>query len=478
VLCRLLGYLEHELLQLSIRQITHPDHVAPDAESMAAAVASGGPFELDSQIMRKDGSSAWVRVRGAAMHDEDGRPAYLFAMVEDVTEQRQLEEQLRQSQKMEAVGRLAGGVAHDFNNVLMAIGGYADLARRSVSEDEVAAGFLDKLQRAVRRATSMVDKLLAFSRKQVFDPRVIDVGGVLTDTGELLRRLLPEDIGLVSRRGVEPALAKVDPGQFQQVIMNLALNSRDAMPDGGTLTLSTEVVDLEAGGSSGSNPRPIVGPAVLLTVRDTGTGMSAEVQSRLFEPFFTTKEQGKGTGLGLYSAYGIVEQSQGHIDVDTAPGRGSTFRIYLPVADAPQSGSQSISPADPLPGGDETILVVEDDKAVRELVGSLLGDLGYSVLSAANGRHALEIAAERRGPEGGDGGIDLLLTDVVMPHVGGRDLAEQLGADHAGLKVLFVSGYTESHPELRQFSATGAAFVSKPISRSKLARQVRKLLDG
>jgi signal transduction histidine kinase len=386
------------------------------------------------------------------------------------TQQRRLEEQLIQSQKMEGIGRLAGGVAHDFNNLLTAILGYAELMESQL-EDEGLRSELREIRLAGERAAALTRQLLAFSRRQVLQPRTLDLNALVSDVEKMLARLIGEDVALVTR--LEPALGSVraDPGQLEQVIMNLAVNARDAMPKGGTLTFETANAVLEADFVS-VHPGALPGAHVVLTVTDTGTGMTDEVRSHAFEPFFTTKEKGKGTGLGLATAYGIVKQSGGYITVESEAGRGTTFRIYLPrvegAAVAPgRATSSSLSPV-----GTETILLVEDEAGVRRLSLTVLETQGYVVLEAASGDIALQVARAETGP------IHLVVTDVVMPGMSGRELWDRLRALRPDSRVLFMSGYTDDAIARHGVLEPGIAFLQKPFTPFSLAQKVRELLDA
>jgi CheY-like chemotaxis protein len=382
-----------------------------------------------------------------------------------------LEEQFRHAQKMEAVGRLAGGVAHDFNNLLTVINGYSDLLLEGLSTSDPARGHLEEIKRAGERAALLTRQLLAFSRKQILEPKVLDLNGVLDGLDKMLRRLIGEDIELATIRGPELGQVMADPGQIEQILMNLAVNARDAMPQGGKLTIETSNADLDDAYAR-RHAVVIPGRYVMLAVSDTGIGMDAETQSHIFEPFFTTKEKGKGTGLGLATVFGIVKQSRGNIWVYSEPGRGTTFKVYLPqvkkAAERVQAG-QAPGRAD---GGSETILVVEDEESVRALAVRILQKHGYKVLETISVEQALVIGERYRMP------IDLLLTDVVMPGMRGPELAERLARSHPEMKVLYMSGYTDNAIVNHGVLAAGTAFLQKPFTPGALARQVREVLQG
>jgi PAS domain S-box-containing protein len=394
---------------------------------------------------------------------------FFVAVFDNITERRKLEEQLRQSQKMEAVGQLAGGIAHDFNNLLTVINGYAELLQNHIDEKSPLRGNVDEIRHAGDRAASLTRQLLAFSRRQVLQPKVLDLNGVISTLGSMLRRLIGEDIEL--RTHLRPDLGTVlaDPGQIEQVLLNLAVNARDAMSAGGKLILETCNIVLDEPFAK-EHPTVVPGPHVLLAVSDTGTGIPWEIREHIFEPFFTTKERGKGTGLGLSTVYGIVKQSNGYISVYSEVGKGTTFKIYLPRVDGEVQVLPSASPAASLQG-DETVLVVEDESSVQGVIERVLSGNGYRVLLACEGGEALRISGEHAGP------IDLLITDVVMPGMGGREVASRLETARPGLKVLFMSGYTENAVSHHGVLDAGLAFLQKPFLSDALLRKVREVLD-
>jgi two-component system, cell cycle sensor histidine kinase and response regulator CckA len=431
--------------------------------------AGGSPTKFESHILTKDGKRRRIMWSNRGIAGPDGSVVYVVGTGIDVTEQRLLEEQFRQSQKMEAVGRLAGGVAHDFNNLLTAITGYGDLVLMRLNESDPIRPDVEEMKSAAHRAAALTRQLLAFSRKQTLAPTLLDLNAVVRKIHNLLKRLIGEDIQLTERP--DPALGTVeaDPGQIEQVIMNLAVNARDAMPTGGKLTLETANVDVDEAFAI-QNPDLRAGRYVLLAVSDTGTGMSEEVRSHLFEPFFTTKEQGRGTGLGLATVFGIVKQSGGAIEVLSEVGRGTTFKVYLPRAG--KTKPVEVAPAVKAPErGSETILLVEDDDIVRTLSHRILASTGYKVLEARNGGEALAICESYRDP------IHALVTDVVMPVMSGKDLADRLVRLRPAIKVLFLSGYTSGALGDHGVLADGVAFLQKPFSPDALKRRVREVLD-
>jgi CheY-like chemotaxis protein len=374
---------------------------------------------------------------------------------------------------MDTIGRLAGGVAHDFNNLLTTITGYSELLLRRLPANQELRRHAEQIERAAYRAARLTRQLLAFSRKQILQPRVLDLNAVVTDIDSMLRRLIGEHINLVTTCAPGLWRVKADLGQIEQVILNLAINARDAMPTGGELRIETQNVTIdEATAPLGDGLQP--NAYVCLRLTDTGTGMTDNVKAHLFEPFFTTKPLGKGTGLGLATCYGIIKQSGGHITVTSAPGAGATFAIYLPHVDEPVPGEHHNTDASKvLPGGTETILLVEDEPAVLELAATVLVQLGYTVLRAGNGAEALRLVREHNGHE-----VDLVLTDVVMPQMGGKDLADTLRTERPAMKVLFASGYTEDAIVHHGVIDPGVDFIEKPYTPGALARKVREVLDA
>jgi two-component system cell cycle sensor histidine kinase/response regulator CckA len=407
------------------------------------------------------------------LRDADGQVSGAICMSLDITDRKQLEEQLRQAQKMEAVGRLAGGIAHDFNNLLMVIQGYGDLLVERLPSGDPLHRNAEQIQMAAQRASSLTRQLLAFSRKQMLAPKILNVHSVVADMEKILRRLIGEDVQLETSSVADLGLVKADRSQIEQVILNLAVNARDAMPQGGRLTIETANVELDA---SYSHPPAVLSPGkyVMLAVTDNGCGMDPETQAHVFEPFFTTKEKGKGTGLGLATVYGVVKQSGGYVWVYSEPGRGTSFKIYLPRIEetAVPTGRDGSDPARATERGSETILLVEDEKGVRELARDYLTTTGYTVIEAEDGHTALELAAMHVGP------IHLLLTDVVMPGISGRELAERVGQIRPGIKILYMSGYTDQAVVHHGILESDAVLLQKPFTLVTLASKLREILSG
>ena len=441
--------------------------VDPHERDLMAARLNGGATvaRIETELRRKNGEirRAIVSMTSSSLGAEQTR-VMIITMV-DTSEIRELQRQLIQSQKMEAVGRLAGGVAHDFNNMLGVIIGFSELVEKNIREEDRHK--IEQVIAAARRAAALTNQLLAFSRKQLLEPKVVNLNELVTGLAAMLGRLIGEDIRLETELDPELGQVHADPGQLEQVVMNFAVNSRDAMPEGGVLRIATSNAELDE--SFAPPDEPIVpGPYVMLSVTDTGTGMDEETVSHLFEPFFTTKEQGKGTGLGLSTAYGVVKQSAGYIWVYSEPGAGTTFKIFLPRKDAPVVKSELSMPAEEK-FGTETILLVEDEPALRAMITELLSDRGYTVMTAEDGQEALNRFAEAP--------LDLLISDVIMPKVSGVELARRLLDRRSELKVLFISGYAADTEELEELLAANARLLSKPFSNSALLDRVRELLD-
>jgi len=459
----LAGQPVENLLPESMRDVhrRHRDRFAAEPRTRRMGIG------LELAGRRSDGSQFPAEV-GLSTFESAGS-LFVIAAVHDVTERQRLETQLRQAQKMEAIGRLAGGVAHDFNNVLTAMNGYADVVLAELPEDSEFRTDIEEIRRAGERAAALTRQLLALGRRQVLAPKVMDLRELVEGLDGMLRRLVGEDVTYRTVLGDERCLVRADHGQLEQVVLNLVVNARDAMPRGGVLTVETKVVGISRPPASKGSDRG--GHQVMLAVTDTGMGMDAATKARIFEPFFTTKPQGKGTGLGLATVYGVVAQSGGQISVYSEPDRGTTFAIHLPwVGEEP--AAEAPAEAAPSPGGSETILVAEDDTAVRNLTSLILRHRGYTVLEAADASAALDLALRHPGT------IDLLLTDVVMPGFGGPALARQLLEAHGEAKVLFMSGYTDDAIVHHGVLEEGVAFLQKPFSPDALARKVRETLDA
>ena len=434
-------------------------------------------YVIEHRVVWPDGSEHFLEGRGRLYRDANGVPLQMAGTVADISERkraelalRQSEEQLRQSQKMEAIGRLAGGVAHDFNNLLTAIGGYSTLALLEFAPDDPRREYLEEIQRAGERGATLTKQLLAAGRKQVLNPSLIDLNAVVDDLTSLLRRVIGEDVELEWTRNSAPAIVLADAGQIEQIIMNLAVNARDAMPRGGLLTIASSSVRVLA--DDPRNRTGTTGNYVLLRVSDSGQGMDAETLARMFEPFFTTKDPGKGTGLGLSTVYGIIEQLSGFIDARSEPGNGAIFEVYLPQRERSPISAHPALVVPVASGGSETVLLVEDEPQVRELVLAVLQSRGYKVLCAEDAAEAIRL--EEQHPAR----IHLLITDVVMPGMSGRELAEHLAALRPEMKVLFMSGYTDDAVLRHGVVAPGSGFLQKPFALEDMLQRVRTLLDS
>lgn len=474
---RIAGFERGEVIPSTetMLSIVHPD----DLESVKAAIAQPlvpgeqRPFEM--RFVMKDGSVRNILARMEVVFGPDGNPVRLRGTCQDVTEQKEadrahekLEEQLRVAQKMEAVGSLAGGIAHDFNNLLSVILSYVGFVLDASPAPDPRHDDLMEIQKAAERAAVLTRQLLAFGRRQILQPVPMNLNDSATGVEGMLRRVIGEDIRLVQRLDPQLALVMADPGQIEQVVMNLVVNSRDAMPDGGTLTIETENVELAADQVDGLK----AGPYVMFVVSDTGTGMDGPTKARLFEPFFTTKPVGKGTGLGLSTVFGIVKQSGGNVRVYSEPGMGTTFRVYLPRdMSATPAAAKAPAPTAILLGT-ETILVVEDEAAVRNSTSRVLTAAGYTVLTAEHGADALTQC------EAHDGLIDLVLTDVVMPKLGGAPFARELAKVRPEIRILFMSGYSGDAIVHKGILDAGTQFIGKPFSASDLTHKVREVLDA
>jgi signal transduction histidine kinase/CheY-like chemotaxis protein len=447
----------------------HPADRRMVLDACRHASASGEPFSIEYRTIWPDGSVRWVASAGRIMLGARSEPVHGAGTSMDVTNRRALEEQHHQARTMEAVGRLAGGVAHDFNNLLTAILGYCELLIETSTLSEPDRADILEIQRAGSRAAGLTRQLLAFSRKQIIEPTLLGLNGLVTEIRPALEQLVGEDIELVLSLGPALRAVSADRGQVEQVVMNLAANARDAMPHGGTLTIETTSVALdELYARTHLNVKP--GPYVALTVTDTGTGMTPEVQARLFEPFFTTKEPGKGTGMSMATVHGIVMRSGGSVSVSSEVGKGTTFKVYFPSAEVVESAAAAASAAR-LHFGGETVLLVEDSEGLRELAQRLLARQGYTVIVAANAEEALRLFDENVS-------IDLVLTDVVMPGASGATLAKQLMERRPAVKVIYMSGYTEDVITQHGVLQPGIAFLHKPFTSDTLGQKIRDVLDA
>ncbi len=462
------GYAQEEFSRMTMFDIS-PEEQSGPPEVNLDRVHSAGRYKGVCKHRKRDGTVFEVELV-SHQFDYAGRRVRLV-VAQDISERHLLEQQLRQAQKMEAVGRLAGGVAHDFNNLLMVIKGHTELLMNTLPPADGMSRKVAQIDRAADRATALTKQLLAFSRMQVLQPRVMNLNGVVEDMGKLLPRLIGEDVELVVRTGQDLGAVRADVSQLEQIIMNLAVNARDAMPSGGRLIIETSNAELDR---TYNSTHPIVKPGryVLLAVSDTGTGMDADTQAHIFEPFFTTKEPGKGTGLGLATVYGVVKQSGGFIWVYSEVGKGTCFKIYFPRVDQPEDKCTTTLPFVEVPRGTEKILLAEDEQDVREVAREFLESGGYTVIEAGNGAEALRLAAEHKAS------IDLLVTDMVMPGMTGRELARRLAQQRSGIGVIYMSGYTEQTATEAPQVDTEMRLLTKPFSRGSILRAVREALSA
>ena len=469
---KITGYSRAEVLGKTPRVLKSGKQDAAFYGSLWGDISSGKTWERRMVNKRKDGTLYTEVSTISPVLDAAGRIVNYVAVKRDITEQLRLENQFLQSQKMEAVGVLAGGVAHDFNNILTAIKAYAGFIRKDLPPESPMRADAEEILTAADRAGTLTRQLLAFSRRQILAPRVVDMNKIVGDMTKMLSRVIGEDIKIGTELEPAPCLTLVDPGQLEQVVLNLAVNARDAMPKGGKLTLQTAIFAEDAA-LSAAHPDLPRGPLVCLKVRDTGTGMTSEVKARIFEPFYTTKEQGKGTGLGLSTVFGIVKQSGGEVAVSSEPGKGTTFFIYLPLAGntvqyiQPNKDGRAANKT-----GSETVLLVEDDESLRRLGARILKSSGYLVLAAASGTEALTVL------EGHGKPVDLLVTDVVMPGMTGRDLALEIARRKQAGRTLYMSGYTDEAIVKHGVLEPGIAFIYKPFTVEALALKLREVLDG
>jgi PAS domain S-box-containing protein len=461
----ILGWKSDELVGQSLFDVFHPDDLA-----LGLATTVSGAGDREERVRRKDGQFVWIRLTISPVRSSSGEPRHLIVILEDVSERRRLEARLRESEKLEAIGRLAGGVAHDFNNLLTAIIGYAQLLAESLDHDDPKADDVEEIIKAAERSAALTGQLLAFSRKQVLVPAILDLNALVRETTVLLRRVIGEHIDLATVLAVDLEPVSADPTQVQQIVINLAVNARDAMPSGGHLTIETvnAVVD-----ESDTQHQAVSEPGryVMLSVSDTGVGMDADTKLRVFEPFFTTKEQGRGTGLGLATVYGIVKQSGGFIGVYSEPRQGATFRVYLPAVPGAKATVARRERKLFAKAGNETILVVEDERSVRTMTRLILERAGYHVVEAAAPDEAQEIFRARASE------IDLMISDVVMPGAHGPALFKELTVDHPSLRVLYMSGYTDDEIIRAGRLEGGENFMEKPFTSQRLLEKVREILD-
>jgi two-component system cell cycle sensor histidine kinase/response regulator CckA len=467
---RITGYSRAETLNLNYAQIVAPEYLEQAREMFRRKLAGESVTAYELEFIARDGTRIAVEVNTRLVF-HDGVPVGVQGIARDVRQRKLLEEQLRQAQKLEAIGQLAGGVAHDFNNLLTVISGYTNLALRTMPADDPHFRNLQDIKTASDHAAALTRQLLAFSRKQVLQPKVFAVNAIVTELEKMLRRMIDENIEFRTSLGAKVGNVKADPGQIEQVIMNLVLNARDAMPSGGKLIIETNNVQLDETYAR-QHVSAIAGSYVLLAVSDTGMGIDEETLKHIFDPFFTTKQSGRGTGLGLSTVYGIVKQSGGNIWVYSEPGRGTTFKIYLPRVVEPVDQYKPAALPVQLPRATETILLVEDAEMVRNLAKEVLETTGYRVLDAANGKDALQICKNLKEP------IHLLLTDVVMPEMSGHELASRLVSLHPETKVLYMSGYTEDAIVHHGMLKEGINYIEKPFTPDALALKVREVLQG
>lgn len=469
---RLLGYSPEELRKTSAYEQIHPDDRSKVVKAADEAKQSGRGRRVEYRIRHKDGRWITLESTASVVRDSKKQIEKLVIVNRDITERKQLEEQLHLSQKIEAIGRLSGGIAHDFNNLLGVIIGYTETLLKRMKPEDPYREAIDEIQLAGKRAASLTQQLLAFSRKQVLEPKILDLNAVASEIGKMLGRLIGENIHLEFVLSESIGMVKADRTQIEQVILNLAVNARDAMPQGGKLTIETANVELDA--ASATRAQYLApGSYVLLKVTDTGCGMSPHVQAHIFEPFFTTKEKGKGTGLGLATVYGVIKQSGGYVLVESELGKGTTFEIYLPrVAAAPEDAKETGPSAKSVRKHRAAVLLVEDERSLRKLTRNSLQEMGYTVLEAADAFQALHIAKQTEIE------IDLLLTDVIMPGMSGRALADALSGSRPQTKVLYMSGYSDGEIATQGVLNAGTSILRKPFTQDELIRRVEEVLLG
>jgi two-component system cell cycle sensor histidine kinase/response regulator CckA len=469
---KMLGYRGEELYNRIMDELVHPEDANQGLELHKSLMAGERDhYQIERRYLRKDGEIVWGRLNVSRSYGLGEDPPYTIHMIEDITGWKQMEMQFLQSQKMETVGQLAGGIAHDLNNLFTILSGYSQLSLLEISEDHPLRGNLEEIRRTTGRAAELTQRLLAFSRRQAMDMKVLDLNQLLKGLEKMLGRIIGEDIELIIRLAEDLGEVKADPGQIEQAILNLVVNARDAMPNGGKLIIETHNVELDETYAR-SHFNVIPGRYILLSVTDTGCGMSPEVKERIFDPFFTTKGKTRGTGLGLSTVYGIVKQSGGYIWVYSEINQGTTFKIYLPWVDEEAENLSRQEETGDFPRGEETILLVEDEDSLRSLTAKVLCDQGYTVLEAANGEEAMRLACEPAHKK-----IDLVLTDLVMPQMGGKELVEQFKHLHPESRILFISGYTDGIIIHQASLSPETPFLQKPFSPMELARKVRAVLD-
>ena len=468
---KLLGYSQEELGKTSAFEQIHADDRQAVVDAANDARRTGMGRTVQYRIRHKDGRWLTLESTASVVRNRDGEVEKLVVVNRDITERKQLEEQLYRSQKLEAIGRLSGGVAHDFNNLLGLMIGYSEALQDRIPPDDPYREAVDEIQNAGKRAAALTQQLLAFSRKQVLEPRILHLNTIILDVEKMLRRLLGEDIEMQLVLSPDTCSVKADRSQIEQVVLNLVVNARDAMPDGGKLIIETGNWELDRS-TVLRHPYVIPGPYAMLKVTDTGCGMDAALQSHIFEPFFTTKEKGKGTGLGLATAYGVIKQSGGYIWVDSEVGKGTTFRIYLPQVSAAAEAAPEVKAAPKVASERRTILIVEDERSLRKLTRKTLSDAGHKVFEAGDASEALEISRKTKDA------IDLLLTDVIMPGMSGKKLAEVLIAERPGIGVLYMSGYTDGEIATHGILDEGTAILRKPFTRDELMRRVEDALTA
>ena len=470
---RMVGYTEDELRSLSFIDITYEEDRPVNLE-LRAQLWQGRlqQFQMEKRYRHKDGRLFWARNTVSLAPGTETTPRFGMAIVEDITEQRLLEEQLRQSQKMEAVGRLAGGVAHDFNNMLNVIMGHCEILQEKLTAEDPVRKKVEKIEAAAERAANLTRQLLAFSRKQILLLRIMDLNATIGQMRSMMSSLIGDDVELVIRTGRDPGYVKADPGQIEQVVMNLIVNARDALTQGGQVVIETSSLEINDENLADHRPVP-TGSYITLSVSDTGCGIKPEIMPHIFEPFYTTKEQGRGTGLGLSIVYGIIQQSDGHIRVASEPGSGTTFTIYLPCTNGHPAKIAEGAGECIADGGSETILIAEDELLVSEFTRTMLESAGYTVLEAHNGQEAIEIAKEHNGH------IDLLLTDVLMSGgTNGLELAARLSSLRPELKVLYMTGYTADLIGRNHIADLQNRLLQKPFTANALRRRIREVLSG